>query len=416
MLSAAPPAVVIGGGPAGLMAAESLLSHCCQVQLYESAPSLARKFLIAGKGGLNLTHSEPYPDFVARYRERAPQVDRWLRAFGPDQLRDWARELGIETVVGSSGRVFPADFKAGPMLRSWVRRLRQQGLQLHTRMRFSGWNEQGEITLEGVDEQRALRPAVVVLAMGGSSWSKLGASGAWVSILRQAGAEVADLRPSNCGFEAAWSEPFRERFAGQAVKQVSASLEGSIPIKGEFMLTEHGVEGSLIYALSAELRDAITTDSRAILRLDLCPDRPLPSIDQRLSAPRKGRSWSEFLRRQIGLGGSRYGLLRELAEPAVFNDPAALARTIKDLPLPLLATRPIDEAISCAGGVRFESLTGDGMLRALPGVWCAGEMIDWEAPTGGYLLTACLASGRAAGIAAARWANRRRAHSGTDQP
>ncbi len=403
-LQTADCAVVIGGGPAGLMAAETLLNEGCPVRLYESAPSVARKFLIAGKGGLNLTHAEPYAQFVSRYAERSAEVARWLAEFNADDLRQWAAELGYATVVGSSGRVFPADFKAGPMLRAWVHRLRRQGLDLHTGVRFVGW-EGESMLLTGSFGKIRLKPLVTVLALGGSSWSKLGASGAWVDILRDEGVEVADLQPSNCGFERPWSEHFQQRYAGQPVKQVVASVAGRQPLRGEFMLTDAGVEGSLIYALSASLRDQLQRQGKATLEVDLCPERSLDWLCGRLAQPRGKRSWSEFARRRLGLDGSRYGLLREVADGTDFDSAERLAARIKRLPLSMHATRPIDEAISCAGGVRFEALDEDGMLRARPGVWCAGEMLDWEAPTGGYLLTACFASGRAAGLAAARWAH-----------
>ena len=400
----APQALVIGGGPAGLMAAESLLTEGLRTELIESASSVARKFLIAGKGGLNLTHSEHIAQFVARYRERSSAVGEWLAGFDPAELRQWAADLGVETVVGSSGRVFPADFKAGPMLRRWVRRLRAQGLKTRTGVRFAGWTSDGQVRLIEQGSERHATPKVIVLALGGSSWSKLGASGAWVDILRDAGVDVAELRPSNCGFDYQWSDVFRQRYAGQAVKQVTATLDSLPPLRGEFMLTEHGVEGSLIYALSAPMRDQLAATGQVQLSIDLAPDRKLDALTERLSRDRGSRSWSEFLRRQIGLKGSRYGLLRELGGPWAFSDATTLAHKIKNLPLVLHATRPIDEAISCAGGVRFEAMTDDGMLIAKPGVWCAGEMIDWEAPTGGYLLSACFASGRCAGLAAARWA------------
>ncbi len=297
--SSTPRALVIGGGPAGLMAAETLLENDISTELVESAPSLARKFLIAGKGGLNLTHSEAYDLFVSRYRERQSPVGAWLTRFGPDQLRLWATELGIDTVVGSSGRVFPADFKAGPLLRRWVRRLRSKGLVIRTRTRFAGWNADGSVRLIGADGEQSRSPLATVLAMGGSSWSKLGASDAWVEILRDAGVEVADLRPSNCGFDCTWSDVFKQRYAGVAVKQVVAKFASEPPVRGEFMLTEHGVEGSLIYALSAPLREQIQQSGSAEVRLDLAPNRELNWLRERLKKDRGSRSWSEFLRRQL---------------------------------------------------------------------------------------------------------------------
>jgi uncharacterized flavoprotein (TIGR03862 family) len=414
MLDAKAPhhAVVIGGGPAGLMAAEALLAAGLQVDLYDASASVGRKILIAGKGGLNLTHSEPAPQFIERYRERATEVARWLAHLDADGVREWARGLGIETVTGSSGRVFPTDFKAAPLLRGWLRRLRSQGLQLHLKHRFAGWDGAGAVRIErpdGLGELR-LRPLVTILALGGASWSKLGADGRWVEMLRAVAIDVADLEPANCGFECDWSEILRSRYAGEPVKQVTLRLANSVaapaePLRGEFVLTDYGIEGSLVYALSAPLREAIRRDGLAELRIDLCPDRSLAELQQRLARDRRSRSWSEQLRRQLGLQGARHALLRELASPAAWLSTDELARQIKDLPLLLRRTRPIDEAISSAGGVRYTALDASGMLLQRPGVWCAGEMIDWEAPTGGYLLTACLASGLAAGRAAAAWAS-----------
>jgi uncharacterized flavoprotein (TIGR03862 family) len=406
-------AVVVGGGPAGLMAAEALLAAGLAVDLYEAAPSVGRKILIAGKGGLNLTHSEPKARFIERFRERSAEVGRWLTEFDADDLRRWAQGLGVETVVGSSGRVFPTDFKAAPLLRGWLRRLRAQGMRLHTRHRFSGWAPDGALRIEVQTEppqELLLRPVVTVLALGGASWSKLGADGRWVAMLRAVGVEVADLAPANCGFECDWSEILRSRHAGAPVKQVTLRLagptdnDGSPALRGEFVLTDYGVEGSLVYALSAALREAIVRDGKASVWIDLCPDRTLAELRDRLAVERRGRSWSELLRRQIGLDGVRHALLRELAPASAWTSSDQLASQIKQLPLTLLRTRPIDEAISSAGGVRFAALDASGMLRQRPGVWCAGEMVDWEAPTGGYLLTACLASGLVCGRAAAAWA------------
>lgn len=401
-----PSAVVVGGGPAGLMAAEALLAAGIGVDLYEAAPSVGRKILIAGKGGLNLTHSEPWPEFLSRYGKRQAEVAAWLTDFDPTALRRWVSGLGIDTIVGSSGRVFPADFKAAPLLRGWLRRLRGNGLRLHTGHRFRGWDVQGRLRMEVIADgsEGLLQPGATVLALGGASWSKLGADGRWVGWLREAGVDVAELQPANCGFECDWSAHLLERHAGAAVKPVALALQNTGPwLRGEFVLTAAGVEGSAIYALSAALRDAIADRGLATLWLDLDPARPLGAVQERLQAERRGRSWSEFLRRQLGLDGVRGALLRELAPAAAWSDPALLARSLKALPLRLQRTRPIDEAISCAGGVRFSAVDASGRLLDRPGVWCAGEMLDWEAPTGGYLLNACLASGLAAGRAAAGW-------------
>ena len=396
--------VVIGGGPAGLMAAECARDAGAEVDLYEQMPSVARKFLIAGKGGLNLTHSEPLAAFVRRYSERAAAVGRWLAQFDADALRRWAHDLGYATVVGSSGRVFPADFKAGPLLRAWVRRIRAKGVTMHMSHRWQGWSDAGALRFIHADASIEVHADAVVLAMGGASWSALGSDGRWVATVAERGVEVAPLRPANCGFECAWTPHLIERHAGAPVKSVRLWLAGDDPARaltGEFLITAYGVEGSAIYALSARLRDAIERDGAVDLMLDLSPDRSETQLGQALSAARGKRTRSEHLRRTTGLDGARAALLHERVERSTFDDPPRLARAIKALPLRLLRPRPIDEAISSAGGVRFEELTDDLMLRRLPGVWCAGEMVDWEAPTGGYLLTACFASGYIAGRAAA---------------
>jgi uncharacterized flavoprotein (TIGR03862 family) len=422
---------VIGGGPAGLMAAETLLGAGRSVDLYDGLASVGRKILIAGKGGLNLTHSEPFEPFVARYRERRDEVRRWLLGFDAEALRSWARGLGVETIVGSSGRVFPADLKAAPLLRGWVRRLREQGLRFHTQQRWLGWATAGDLRFAG---GQSVRPAATLLALGGASWPKLGSDGGWVPWLRSRGVDVAELKPANCGFETAWSEHFRERFAGQPVKPVAIAIvgggggehlvtpfaaeaaptgeadsgaHGSAFLQGEFVITEHGIEGSLVYALSAALREAIANHGEVDIRLDLAPGRTQQSLHTALSQPRGKRSLSEFMRRQVGIDGVRLGLLYERLGRTLLADPAALAAAIKSLPLSLSATRPIAEAISSAGGVRFAALDDALMLRALPGVFCAGEMIDWEAPTGGYLLTACMASGRHAALGLLDWLGQR---------
>lgn len=402
--------VVVGGGPAGLMAAESARDAGAAVSLYEQMPTPARKFLIAGKGGLNLTHSEGLVDFIARYRERAPEVGAWLQQFNADSLRQWALELGYPTVVGSSGRVFPADFKAGPLLRAWVRRIRGKGVALHLGHSWQGWSDSGALRFAHGEELVDVEADTVVLALGGASWSALGSDGRWTRKLAERGVEVAPLRPANCGFECAWSSHLIERHAGAPVKSVGlrvrsigpeyADIAGQVA-SGEFVLTRYGVEGSAIYALSAPLRDAIERDGAVDLIVDLAPNRSQAQLQQALGAARGKRTRSEHLRRATGIEGVKAALVHECVESADLDDPARLARSIKALPVRLLRTRPIDEAISSAGGVRFAELTPDLMLRRQPGVWCAGEMIDWEAPTGGYLLTACFASGYIAGRAAA---------------
>ena len=404
--------IVVGGGPAGLMAAEVAVAGGARVALYDHLASVGRKILIAGKGGLNLTHSEPFDAFVSRYRERSSEVHRWLQGFGPDALRAWARGLGIETSVGSSDRVFTTDLRAAPLLRGWVRRLREQGVQFHLHHRWQGWDEDGALAFTRTDAPSSppvrVRPRACILALGGASWPKLGSDAAWVPLLRAAGADVAPLRPANCGFEVAWSAHFRQRHAGQPVKPVALALPGQPPLQGEFVVTGHGVEGSLFYAMSAPLREQLAAQGRVTVQLDLLPGRSAEAVSERLAQPRGKRTLSEFLRRQLGLDGVRLGLVHECLARDVLSDPRTLAPALKALPLVLAGTRPIAEAISSAGGVRLESLDEALMLRTRPGVFCAGEMLDWEAPTGGYLLTACLASGRHAALGALAWAQSNR--------
>jgi uncharacterized flavoprotein (TIGR03862 family) len=394
---------IVGGGPAGLMAAETAVQAGATVELYDHLASVGRKILIAGKGGLNLTHSEPFERFVGRYRERSGEVRRWLLGFDADALRTWAAGLGVPTRVGSSGRVFPHDLKAAPLLRGWLHRLREQGVRFHTRHRWLGWDDAGALRFAVDGDERYRRPAATILALGGASWPRLGSDGAWVAWLRGRGVDVADLVPANCGFETRWSEHFRQRFAGQPLKPVAVAFDNEPALQGELLVTEHGLEGSLIYALSAPLRQRIASDGAVTVQLDLAPGRSADALQIALAAPRGKRSHSEFLRRQAGIDGVRLGLLYEQLGRPLPDDPAVLAAAIKALPLRLDATRPIAEAISSAGGVCFEAMDDRLMLRALPGVFCAGEMLDWEAPTGGYLLTACMASGRFAAAGALDW-------------
>jgi len=401
-LNASRRVAVIGGGPAGLMAAEGLAAQGVQVDVFDAMPSVGRKFLMAGRGGLNLTHSEAAAPFLARYGERAAQVAPWLAAMDAAALRAWAHELGIETFVGSSGRVFPQEMKAAPMLRAWLARLRASGVRFHMRHRWLGWPEGAAPspamlrfgTPEGVQTQTA---DAVVLALGGGSWAKLGSDGAWVQGLQAHGILVAPLRPANCGFDVAWSEHFRQRYAGQPVKSVAMSCarkDGIAPARqGEFVVSDTGIEGSLVYALSAPLRDQIDADGHAVAVLDLAPDWSQEKVMAAVTHPRGARSMSSHLQSRMGLTGVKAGLLRECASAEDFKDPARLAVRIKALPVTLVRARPIDEAISTAGGVAFDAVDSGLMLRAAPGVFCAGEMLDWEAPTGGYLLTACMASG-----------------------
>ncbi|MFS0828783.1 TIGR03862 family flavoprotein [Pseudomonas phoenicis] len=400
----APCVAVIGAGPAGLMAAEVLAAAGVAVEVFDAMPSVGRKFLLAGVGGMNITHSEPAPAFLARYAERQHALQPLLHDFDAHALREWIHGLGIDTFVGTSGRVFPSDMKAAPLLRAWLKRLREAGVVIHTRHRWQGWNADGSLRMVDAAGERDVRPDAVVLALGGASWARLGSDGAWVPWLQARGVDTSPLRPSNCGFEVTgWSELLRDKHAGAPVKNIALSVPGAAPRKGEFILTAQGVEGSLVYAWSASLRAAIERDGQATLLLDLLPDKPVDKIVQALARPRGSRSMAKHLSGQLGLDGVKAGLLRELTDTAVFADPSRLAAAIKALEITLVRTRPLDEAISSAGGVRFEALNADLMLETLPGVFCAGEMLDWEAPTGGYLLTACFASGVRAGRGALRW-------------
>ena len=393
---------IIGGGPAGLMAAETVAAAGLEVMVFDAMPSVGRKFLIAGKGGMNITHAEPLDAFKQRYRERADRISPLLDVFGPDALRQWIHGLGIETFVGTSGRVFPTEMKAAPLLRAWLHRLRQQKVQFHVRHRWLGWSDTGALRFATPEGEVEIQADAVVLALGGGSWAKLGSDGAWVPLLGERGIEIVPLKPANCGFDVAWSAHFQQRFAGEPVKSVVASIGGQAQ-PGEFNITENGIEGGLIYALSAPLRNALARDGQAALTLDLAPGRSLERLTAELSQPQGRDSLANHLRRRIGLTGVKAGLLRELCSFEPCTVAFQLASAIKALQVPVLAPRPIDEAISSAGGVVFEALDAGLMVQQLPGVFCAGEMLDWEAPTGGYLLTACLASGRAAGLAVANW-------------
>lgn len=399
--------VVIGGGPAGLMAAEVARAAGIEVDLFEAKGSVGRKFLIAGKGGLNLTHSEPRPCFDARYGSRCTEVATWLDDFDANALREWAHDFGIDTYVGTSGRVFPMDRKAAPLLRGWVRRLRDDGVRFHVQHRWLGWGEDGALRFQTPDGEQVVHADAVVLALGGGSWPELGSDGAWQSLLRERGIDIARLQPSNCGFDIGWSEHFADRHAGAPLKPVVAywvDADGAAhALQGECVVTATGIEGSLVYALSATLRDAIARDGSTTLHLDLAPGRDLQRLEGELARPRAGRSLSEHLRRHAGITGVKAALLYEVLGKTHGIDADILAKTIKQLPLVLKRARPLAEAISSAGGVRLEAMDDALMLNALPGVLCAGEMLDWEAPTGGYLLTACLASGRRAGQGAVQW-------------
>ncbi|RPJ21756.1 MAG: TIGR03862 family flavoprotein [Chloroflexi bacterium] len=412
---------VIGGGPAGLMAAEVVSAGGAKVDLYDSMPSLGRKFLMAGKGGLNITHSEPFEQFVSRYRKRRPQIKTLLKTFGPNELLQWIHGLGIETFVGTSGRVFPMGMKASPLLRAWLKRLTDSGVTFHLRHKWRGWLPSALAAVPGggtaarhlrdaalsllfatPEGEKIVTPDATVLALGGGSWSRLGSDGAWLPWLEQAGVRVEALKPSNCGFDVDWSPHFRERFEGQPVKSVVLSF-GSFRQQGEFIVTKEGLEGSLIYAASALLRDEIDSKGNVTMTLDLAPDRSLEWLVEKLSKPRGARTMASHLEKTAGIKGVKAGLLREFVAKEDFANVKQLASSIKALLIPLIAPRPLDEAISSAGGVTFESLDEHLMIRSMPGIFCAGEMLDWEAPTGGYLITACLASGYAAGNGVLKW-------------
>lgn len=384
-------ALVIGGGPAGLAAAEWLSRAGCAVHLFDAMPSVGRKFLLAGRGGLNLTHGEPYERFLTRYTPLAPLLREALDAFTPADVRAWCAGLGVETFVGSSNRVFPKDLKAAPLLRAWLRRLHEQGVRVHSRHRWLGWAADGSLRFTTPAGEAQVPTAPTVLALGGASWPRLGSDGSWVPLLQAAGAAVAPLLPSNCGFDTAggWSPFLRERYAGQPLKPVAIHFEDQRQ-QGEFVLTATGIEGSLVYAFSRALREAIARDGQATLYLDLLPQTPPDKVKAVLARGQGARSLSSFLKSQFNLTGLKPALLRELAGPL------PLHQALKALPLALSAPRPVQEAISSAGGLCFEALDAHWQLRARPGVFACGEMLDWDAPTGGYLLNACLASGRAA--------------------
>ena len=398
-----PRIAIIGGGPAGLIAAEQLAAvDGLEVAVFDAMPSVGRKFLMAGKGGMNITHAEPFADFIGRYGARQDVIAPLLDRFGPQQLRDWIQDLGIATFIGTSGRVFPTEMKAAPLLRAWLHRLRQSGVQFHVRHRWLGWADDGALRFATPAGDKQLAADATILALGGGSWASLGSDGAWVPLLAARGVHIAPLKPANCGFDVAWSTHFTGRFAGQPVKPLIGSVAGRRQ-QGEFNITATGVEGGLIYALSAPLREALETEGRAVLHLDLAPGKTLERLTADLSRPRGRDSLANHLRRRAGIEGVKAGLLRELLPFETLTATGQLAAAIKHLPLPVTATRPLDEAISTAGGVTFKTLDENLMLRDLPGVFCAGEMLDWEAPTGGYLLTACFATGRAAGEGAQAW-------------
>jgi uncharacterized flavoprotein (TIGR03862 family) len=399
-------AAVIGAGPAGLMAAEVLAQGGAIVTVYDAMPSAGRKFLMAGRGGLNLTHSEPLPAFLARYREAAPRLEPAIASFTPDRLREWSAALGQPTFVGSSGRVFPESFKASPVLRAWLRRLDSQGVRFAFRHRWNGWDDRGRLLFQAPEGERTFEARATVLALGGASWPRLGSDGAWTALLAAKGVAISPLRPANCGFTVAWSDIFKDRFEGQPLKAVEFKF-GVRAVRGEAIITRSGIEGGAIYALSAELREAIAKSGEAVLHVALRPDLGTAELASRLSAPRGKQSLSNFLRKATGLSPVAIGLIQEAAiasgKSLASLTPDDLAELIYAAPIELTGTAPIARAISTAGGIAFDELDEAFMLRKLPGVFAAGEMLDWEAPTGGYLLQASFATGVAAGKGALEW-------------
>ena len=401
---------VIGAGPAGLMAAEVLAASGAQVTVYEAMPSAGRKLLMAGRGGLNLTHSEPLPGFLARYGDAAPRLAPAIAAFPPDALRLWCESLGQPTFVGSSGRIFPRAFKASPLLRAWLRRL-DAGVRLALRHRWLGWNDGSELSFETPDGGCIVAAEATVLALGGASWPRLGSNGRWTSLLAARGIAITPLRPANCGFTVAWSQAFRERFAGTPLKNVTLSFDGR-DVKGEAVVTRDGIEGGAVYALSSPLREALARSRSVVLRIALRPDADKTRLRERLSQPRGKQSFATYLRKAAGLTPVGLGLLHEAAlssQVALSTlSPSELAARINDIPITLIGTAAMERAISTAGGIALDEVDQNFMLRRLPGVFVAGEMLDWEAPTGGYLLQACFATGRAAASGAIAWLARQR--------
>jgi uncharacterized flavoprotein (TIGR03862 family) len=401
-----PNIAIIGAGPAGLMAAEVLAQAGAAVTIYDAMPSVGRKFLLAGRGGLNLTHSEALPEFLARYGEAMPRLAPAISALPPDSLRAWSEALGQPTFVGSSGRVFPQTFKASPLLRAWLRRLDSSGVQFALRHRWSGWNDDGRLLFQAPDGPRTVAASATVLALGGASWPLLGSDGAWVDTLAARSVAISPLKPANGGFTVAWSDVFRNRFEGHPLKSVGLSF-GSHSVRGEAVITRAGIEGGAVYALSAGLREAVLRSGQATLSIALRPDIEVSDLAARLSAPRGKQSFSNFLRKAAHLAPVGVGLLQEAAIASGASlaslSPESLAGLINAVPVQLNGLSPIARAISTAGGISFDEIDSDFMIRRLPGVFAAGEMIDWEAPTGGYLLQASFATGAAAGRGVLKW-------------
>jgi len=394
--------IIIGAGPAGLMAAERLSEAGLSATIYDAMPTPARKFLMAGKSGLNITHSEPIDRLLTRYGTREAQLSRAVENFTPTTIRGWGEALGVETFVGSSGRVFPKAFKASPLLRAWLARLDGRGVTLMTRHRWQGWAADGAHRFQSPDGDVTVAADGALFALGGPCWTRLGSDGAWTGAFERLGIPITPFRPANCGFDVNWSDHFTNRFEGEPVKNTVLSFGGQ-SVKGDFVVTRHGIEGSAVYSLSAPIRDKIESDGPVTLSLDLCPDRTEARLRDALARPRGKKSVATHLKRATGLTGVKAGLIRECLPKDIFDSPGKLAAAIKALPVMLRRTRPIEEAISTAGGVSFDALDDGLMIKDKPGLFCAGEMIDWEAPTGGYLLTACLAQGRQAADGILRW-------------
>lgn len=398
---------VIGGGPTGMIAAEWLAHQRYSVKLYNAKPAVLRKFLVAGKGGLNLSRDEDFEIFLTRYGNHRKELEPFLRVFGPTELRAWVQNLGFETFVGSSGKIFPISMQAVPIRRAWIQRLEQQGVRFRLNHRWLGWDQEMNLNFESKSEKVITHPDATILALGGASWPVTGSDGTWASILQHHGIEISPLKPANCGFDVKWSDYFRDRFQGTPLKSVAIHFQPTsgelVHQIGEFVITHYGVEGSLIYTLSAAIRDEIFEYGQASIYLDLAPDWSILQLETRLSRPRGSRSISSHIEKSVGIHGVKAGLLWEYLPRSVFNDPKQLAIAIKSLAVPLIAPRPIEEAISTAGGVCFKDLDDHLMLKKIPGVFCAGEMLDWEAPTGGYLLTACFSTGQAAARGVAHW-------------
>ncbi len=405
-MSQSPRIAIIGAGPAGLMAAEALGTQGYAVDIYDAMPSFGRKFLMAGKSGLNITHAEDADTFQARYICADARLRQMVQAFGAIDIVEWMEGLGIEAHTGPTGRIFPVMMKASPLLRSWLSRLSGQGTSIHTRHRWRGWSETGALRFETPEGLKDVKAEATVLALGGASWKRLGSDGVWADMLAREGVQVAPFQPSNCGFLVDWSAHLKERFAGMPVKSVELSV-GDQTSRAEFVITERGVESGGVYMLSAPLREALRPSGEALLMVDLLPDIAVSDLRVRLGRSRGKQSLSNHLRKTARLSGVKLALLYEVAGPEVLLDSARLAALIKALPLRVTGTAPMDEGISTAGGVAWSGLTNDLMLKDRPSVFCAGEMLDWDAPTGGYLITACLATGHAAGIGAANWLSRK---------